>query len=80
MTPVPGVAAGYESTETDTGYNRGKNYFERYTIAPYLAYLINEIFSFNVSGGYSSPDYETDRIDNINGGIITGSLRPLKIN
>lgn len=71
---VLGAAAGYEDSSVKTFYNGGSNDVSGFTIAPYLAYLINDVFNFDVSAGYSSLDYETDRIDNISGGTIFGQF------
>lgn len=61
---VIGVALGYETTDITTEYNGGDNESDGYSITPYAAYLFNDIFSIDVSAGYSSLDYDTDRIDN----------------
>jgi outer membrane autotransporter protein len=69
-----GLAFGYEMTDTDTAYNGGENEADGYTVAPYVAYLINDIFSVDVTLGYTDLEYETDRIDNSSGGQITGEF------
>jgi len=71
---VLGVSLGYENTDIDTAYNGGNNDTDGYTVAPYAAYLINNTFSLDVAGGYSSLSTDTDRIDNVSGGTITGSF------
>lgn len=71
---VIGVALGYETTDITTEYNGGDNESDGYSITPYAAYLFNDIFSIDVSAGYSSLDYDTDRIDNTNGNTIRGDF------
>ena len=69
-----GVAFSYEENDISTDYNGGENESDGFTISPYAAYLINDIFSIDVSAGYSSLDYDTDRIDNTNGNTIRGNF------
>lgn len=69
---VAGLAISYEQGDISTDYNGGDNESEGFTISPYAAYLFNDIFSIDVSAGYSSLDYDTDRIDNTNGNTIKG--------
>jgi outer membrane autotransporter protein len=71
---IVGVALGYENTDITTEYNGGDNESDAYSITPYAAYLINDIFSIDVSAGYTSLDYDTDRIDNTNGNTIRGDF------
>ena len=58
----------------DTAYNGGNNETDGYTIAPYAAYLINDIFSADVVFGYTNLSTDTDRIDNVSGGTILGDF------
>lgn len=69
-----GIAISYEENDITTDYNGGDNKSDGFTISPYAAYLFNDIFSIDVSAGYSSLDYRTDRIDNTNGNTIKGSF------
>ena len=71
---VVGLTLGYENTDIDTAYNGGNNETDGYTIAPYAAYLINDIFSADVVIGYSNLGTDTDRIDNVSGGTILGDF------
>ena len=71
---VIGLTLGYENTDIDTAYNGGNNETDGYTIAPYAAYLINDIFSADVVMGYTSLGTDTDRIDNVSGGTILGDF------
>ena len=73
-TLVIGLALGYENTDIDTAYNGGNNETDGYTIAPYAAYLINDIFSADVVFGYTNLSTDTDRIDNVSGGTILGDF------
>ncbi len=69
-----GFALSYEENDITTDYNGGDNKSDGFTLSPYAAYLFNDIFSIDVSAGYSSLDYRTDRIDNTNGNTIKGSF------
>jgi outer membrane autotransporter protein len=69
-----GVTVGYETTDIDTLYNGGNNETDGITVAPYAAYLINDIFSVDIAAGYSSLETDTDRIDNTNGRTINGNF------
>lgn len=71
---VLGLAIGYEDGDIFTAYNGGNNESDGFTVTPYLAYLINETYSIDVSAGYSRLSYDTDRIDNTNGNSILGSF------
>ena len=70
---VIGLALGYESGESDTYFNKGEKDSDGFTLAPYFAYLLNENFSFDLSGGYSWIDYDQFRTD-INANKISSSL------
>jgi outer membrane autotransporter protein len=71
---IVGVALGYENTDITTEYNGGDNESDGFSITPYAAYLFNDIFSIDISAGYSSLEYDTDRIDNTNGNTIKGDF------
>lgn len=71
---LAGLALGYENNDISTAYNGGDNESSGFTLSPYAAYLINDNFSVDVAAGYSSLDYDTDRIDNSNGSTIRGSF------
>jgi hypothetical protein len=62
-----GLALGYQSTESDTDFNGGGQESDGYTIAPYAAVLLNDIFSVDVSGGYVPLEYDQDRISPTDG-------------
>ena len=62
-----GISGGYERSSTDTFYNGGGGDGDGYTIAPYAAWLINDTFSVDAGGGYTTLDYEQDRIASNNG-------------
>jgi len=69
-----GLALGYENTDIDTAYNGGSNETDGFTVAPYAAYLINNVFSIDTSAGYTTLNYETSRVDNVSGGLITADF------
>jgi len=71
---VMGLTVGYENTDIDTLYNGGNNDTDGFTIAPYAAYLINDIFSVDMVAGYTRLNTDTDRIDNTNGSVINGDF------
>jgi len=71
---VLGLTIGYENTDIDTAYNGGNSDTDGYTIAPYAAYLINDVLSVDVVGGYTSLNTDTDRIDTQTGGTIIGEF------
>ena len=62
-----GVAGGYQFMDTDTDFNGGGQENDGFTIAPYAAVLINDYFSIDVMGGYSSLEYDQDRISPTDG-------------
>ncbi len=71
---ILGLAVGYSNTDIFTVYNGGNNETDGVTVTPYAAYLINDVFSVDVAGGYTSLDYDTDRIDVGSGGTIFGEF------
>lgn len=71
---VLGLAAGYENSDIDTLYNGGNNETDGFTVAPYAAYLINDWLSADATAGYTTLNYETRRIDNVSGGLITADF------
>ncbi|MBL1141161.1 MAG: autotransporter outer membrane beta-barrel domain-containing protein [Proteobacteria bacterium] len=71
---VLGLTVGYENTDIDTKYNGGDNKTDGFTIAPYMAYLINDIFSVDMVAGYTSLSTDTDRIDNVTGSTVSGDF------
>jgi len=62
-----GVAFGYQWLETDTRFNGGGQDSDGFTVAPYAAVLLSDIFSIDVSGGYSSLEYDQSRISPADG-------------
>lgn len=71
---VMGVALGYEDTDIETAYNGGNHDIQGFTLSPYAAFLLNEVFSLDATVGYSSLDYDTERIDNQSGANIEGDF------
>lgn len=60
---ILGLALGYERTDTDTIFNGGTQDRDGYTVAPYAAFLINDVFSLDVSAGYTHLETDQTRID-----------------
>jgi len=56
-----GVSLGFEDSDIDTLFNQGNIEADGFTVAPYLLYVINRWFTFDVSGGYSWLDYDQSR-------------------
>lgn len=69
-----GVAFGYNNMDTDTPFNGGGQETDGYTVAPYAAILLNDIFSIDLSGGYSWLDYDQNRISPVDGTNIAASF------
>ncbi len=69
-----GVAFGYQWLETDTRFNGGGQDSDGFTVAPYAAVLLSDIFSIDVSGGYSSLEYDQNRISPADGTGIEASF------
>ena len=69
-----GLAFGYQSVETDTVFNGGGQDTDGYTVAPYAAVLLTDVFSVDVSGGYTGLDYDQDRISPADGTDIKASF------
>jgi hypothetical protein len=55
-----GVAAGYEHIDITTGYNNGSLTGDSWTIAPYAAFQINQMFSIDATIGHTWASYDTD--------------------
>ncbi len=58
---VVGLAAGYENIDINTTFNRGSLKADGYTVAPYAVFNLNNMFSVDVSGGYTWLKYDVDR-------------------
>ncbi len=71
---VLGIAAGYEETSVFTSFNGGDTDSDGFTISPYAAYLINDRWSVDAAFGYTSLDYDTDRISTVNGSTVLGDF------
>ncbi|MGQ0657970.1 MAG: autotransporter outer membrane beta-barrel domain-containing protein [Chromatiales bacterium] len=71
---VLGVSAGYQQVDTGTEFNGGGQEADGYTIAPYAAWLINDTFSIDVTGGYSPLDYDQNRISPTDGSQTRASF------
>ena len=55
---VFGLAVGYEASDSDTAFNSGNEQTEGYTIAPYFAGLLSDVWSVDFSFGYSNLDID----------------------
>lgn len=71
---VYGISVGYEKTSTDTFFNGGGAISKGFTVAPYFAYLLNDMISIDASAGYSTLDNEQNRIDPSNGGRLNANF------
>ena len=70
---VFGVAIGYEGSDIDTGFNRGNQETDGYTIAPYFGYLFTDTWSIDASVGYSLINSDQFRTDPATNARITSS-------
>ena len=71
---ILGLAAGYESTDVFTFFNGGNTDTEGFTVAPYAAFLINDMFSVDVAFGYTSLENDTDRLQLGTGATLLGEF------
>lgn len=69
-----GLAGGWQSVDSDTDFNGGGQDNDGYTIAPYVAVLLTDIFSVDATAGYSWLDYDQDRISPADGTDIEASF------
>ena len=70
-----GVALAYERPDVVTAFNSGTFTGNNFAVAPYAAYIINDIFSINTSDGIASVNYRTTR----EGGNISGSTEGTRL-
>lgn len=68
-----GTALGYEHADIRLKFNNGKFKANNLAIAPYAAYVINDVFSIDATGGYSWLNYDFERNNNTITGDTTGS-------
>lgn len=69
-----GLAFGYNAMDTDTRFNGGNQDTDSYTVAPYAAVLLSDIFSIDIAGGYSWLDYDQSRLSPVDGTSIGASF------
>ncbi len=69
-----GLSAGYQEIDTATAFNGGGQEADGFMIAPYAAWLINDTFSMDVTGGYSPLDYDQNRVSPTDGTQTTASF------
>ena len=67
---IVGFSVAYENANIDTDFNNGQADSSGYTVAPYVGVVINDTWSFDISGGFSSLDTDQSR----NGGAITSEV------
>lgn len=65
-----GGAIGYESGDIETEFNGGGADSDGVLFTPYVAYLINDHLSIDASFGYTTLDYDQERIAPDNGSSI----------
>jgi hypothetical protein len=68
-----GISGAWEDVSLDTTFNNGNFDGSGWTVAPYAAYIFNEMFSVDVTGGYSNLSYDMDRLDPGDSTRITGN-------
>jgi len=73
MDMVFGLAFGYENSDIDTRFNRGKLETDGYTIAPYMGVSLNDTWSMDASFGYSSLNNDQFRLDPVSSARINSS-------
>ncbi|MBF0267318.1 MAG: autotransporter domain-containing protein [Alphaproteobacteria bacterium] len=67
-----GLSGAWEDVSLDTKFNRGNFDGSGWTVAPYAALIIDEMFSADLTAGYSNLSYDMDRIDPGDNSTITG--------
>lgn len=67
---IYGIAIGYDSNDVETDFNLGEQDISSFTIAPYLGYVINQNFTFDLSAGYSGIDIDQTRLAPTPGGPV----------
>jgi outer membrane autotransporter protein len=68
-----GISAGYETTDTDTKFNRGTVESDGFVVAPYMSIGLTDRVSIDAVVGYASLDYDLTRRDPLSNALITGS-------
>lgn len=61
---IVGLAAGYDTVDVDTLFNRGNAQVDGFTVAPYIGYALNDAVSFDFTFGYSGLTTDQYRVDN----------------
>ncbi|RLA21464.1 MAG: hypothetical protein DRQ61_08510 [Gammaproteobacteria bacterium] len=75
-----GVSLTIEDTEVRSDFNNGKSETDGYTIAPYIAYVIDETFSIDGSAGYSWTETDMKRNNSAVSGSQDGNSYFLSVN
>jgi hypothetical protein len=69
-----GLSGGYTTLSADTVHNGGGEEHDGYTLAPYAALLLSDIFSIDASGGYAALDYDQHRVSPTDGTATRSSF------
>jgi hypothetical protein len=68
-----GLSAGYETTDTDTKFNRGTVESDGFIIAPYMSIGLTDRVSIDAVIGYGMLDYDLTRRDPLSNALVTGT-------
>lgn len=71
---LAGVALGYENLDADTSFNGGSQQLDGFSITPYLAILLSDVFSVDFAVGYTRLSIEQDRIDPANAATLSADI------
>lgn len=66
---LAGLSLSYSNTTVDSAFNNGESDGDTYTLAPYIAYKIDDTFTIDGSFGYSWAKTDLER----NNGAVTGT-------
>ncbi len=76
---LAGISAGYEDRNIATAGNEGNEDSNGWTVAPYALITLDKTFSISATGGYSSIDYDVDRLDPMVSTLIKGSTSATRL-
>ena len=71
---LAGVALGYENLDADTPFNGGGQQLDGFSITPYVAVLLSDVFSVDFAVGYTHLSIEQDRIDPANAATLSADI------
>jgi hypothetical protein len=69
-----GLSGGYTALSADTTHNGGGEENDGYSVVPYAALLLTDIFSIDASGGYTALDYDQNRVSPTDGTLTTSTF------